>query len=125
MLWVQPLKTKTKKSTIERNLAKSRICEDWSTCYKTTTGSKKTSKQKSLNIWRQLKTKTLQNLCNETKVAVRGKFTTTQAYLKKQEKSQSSLIPKETRNLRTNETLKLSEEIKIRVKINEIEKKTI
>lgn len=58
-------------------------------------------------------------------MAVRGKFTTTQAYLKKQEKSQSSLIPKETRNLRTNETLKLSEEIKIRVKINEIEKKTI
>ena len=51
---------------------------------------------------------TIQNLWDAAKAVLRGKFIATQAYLKKQEKSQinkqTNLTPKGTRERRTNKT---------------------
>ena len=46
---------------------------------------------------------TYQNLWDAAKAVLTGKFIAIQAYLKKQEKSQSNLTPKGTRKRRTNE----------------------
>ena len=47
---------------------------------------------------------TIQNLWDAAKAVLRGKFIAIQAYLKKQEKSQSNVTPKGTRERRTNKT---------------------
>ena len=46
----------------------------------------------------------IQNLWDAAKAFLRGKFIAIQAYLKKQEKPQSNLTPKGTRERRTNKT---------------------
>ena len=49
----------------------------------------------------------IQNLWDEAKAVLKGKFIAVQAYLKKQEKSQikkTNLTPKGTRERRTNKT---------------------
>ena len=70
----------------------------------------------------------IQNLWDAAKAVLRGKFIAIQAYLKKQEKSQSNLTPKGTREKRTNKNQSQQKERnhKDQSRINEIEtKKTI
>ena len=52
---------------------------------------------------------TYQNLWDAAKAVLRGKFIVIQFYLKKQEKSQSNLTPKGTRERRIKKTPKLAE----------------
>ena len=74
---------------------------------------------------------TIQNLCDEAKAVLRGKFRAVQSYLKKQEKSQINNLTLHLKELEIEEQTKpkvsrRKEIIKIRAEINEIEtKKTI
>ena len=74
---------------------------------------------------------TIQNLWDAAKAVVKGKFIAIQAYLKKQEKSQTNNLTLHLKELEKEEQTKpklsrSKEVIKIRAEINEIEtKKTI
>ena len=78
-----------------------------------------------------MKTRRSKNLWDATKAVLRGKFIATQAYLKKQEKSQINNLTSHLKELEKEEQTKpkvsrRKEIIKIRAEINEIEtKKTI
>ena len=70
----------------------------------------------------------IQNLWDEAKAVLRGKFIATQAYLKKQEKSQINNLTLHLKELEKEEQTKPKvsrrrEIIKIRAEINEIETK--
>ena len=74
---------------------------------------------------------TIQNLWDEAKAVLRGKFIAIQAYLKKQEESQINNLPLHLKKLEKEDQTKpkvsrRKEIIKIRAEINDIEtKKTI
>ena len=70
----------------------------------------------------------IQNLWDEAKAVLRGKFTTIQAYLKKQEKSQINNLTIHRKELEKEEQAKpkvsrRKEIIMIRAEINETERK--
>lgn len=70
------------------------------------------------------KNKTVQNLWDIDKVILRGKFIAIQACLKKQEKSQPNLLPKEARKRTKPKPSKRKEIIRSKAEINDIETKT-